>query len=164
MGKRWIMLNDRSMQSAIKGDRAAESRVLTEYILNYWNSGKIKESEDSARKALTIQGLGEEEKSRFADILRIHQLYNAAKDLRLKSDFEASIKSFQEAIGISKLLAIPDFELKCLRQLSVCYWDQNDYDEFNTSKSTRVINSTKIEKSKRRRHLLEQYWHLLFEN
>ena len=142
------LLNSRSFKDIAKNNPILESRYVMELILNYWNSGQVKESENAAKKGLSIPNPGAENEKRFGDILRIHLLYNKAKDLRLNSDFIGSIKSFEEAIAISRKLSPADFELKCLRQMSISYWDQNIFDEFNTLNQRALLIANKINNQK----------------
>lgn len=142
------LLDNRTFQDISKNDPILESRYVMELILNYWNSGQVKESENAAKKGLSIPNPEAENEKRFGDILCIHLLYNKGKDLRLNSDFIGSIKSFEEAIAVSIKLSLADFELKCLRQMSISYWDQDNFDEFNTLNQRALLIANELNNQK----------------
>jgi len=142
------LLDNPSFKKTINNDPILESRHAMELILNFWDFGQVKDSEKAAKKALSIRGLNADERNRFEEILRVHLLYNAAKEQRLNSNFESSIKSFEEAITIAKKLGIADFELKCLRQMSLCYWDQNNLDDFYSLNEQAVSIARKLNNRK----------------
>jgi tetratricopeptide (TPR) repeat protein len=107
-----------------------EARIKLELIL--WNLGQLKESEDYYLHAMSLaksSALKDREKECRA-ALDILNLYNEAKEFRLKGSYEDSIEYFRKAILIAKNINSSDHELKCLRQLSLCYWDQNSFQEF----------------------------------
>lgn len=116
------------------GAKKVELEAHTKLGILFWNLGQLKESENSYLKALALAkslGLKDREKE-CQDALDIINLYNKAKEFRLSGDYENSIKYFQKAINIVKNINSPDHELKCLRQMSLCYWDQNDFQEFRS--------------------------------
>lgn len=63
-------------------------------------------------------------------LLKIIQLYNHGKESRLKGKYEESILLFEKAISLSRAIKRPEMEMKCLRQLSIDYLDQNRLFEF----------------------------------
>ena len=62
--------------------------------------------------------------------LKIYRLYQEGKGFRSSKQPNMATDRFQEAIALSREIKSPDHEVKCLRQLSVLYWDQADYREF----------------------------------
>jgi CHAT domain-containing protein/tetratricopeptide (TPR) repeat protein len=116
------------------GAKKVELEAHAKLGILFWNLGQLKESENSYLKALALAkslGLKDREKE-CQDALYIINLYNKAKEFRSSGDYENSIKYFQKAINIAKNINSPDHELKCLRQMSLCYWDQNDFQEFRS--------------------------------
>jgi len=97
-----------------------------------WNIGQMKDSSKSYANALLYaRVLGYKDKEAFcSDALLIHDLYNQGKELRAKGEYAKSIESFQKAIFLARNHKSLDLELKCLRQLSLCYWEQNIFSEF----------------------------------
>ena len=98
-----------------------------------WNLGQLKDSSISYANALSYaRVLGEKDKEKLcSDAIEIHNLYNQGKDLRAKGEYAKSIESFQKAISLARNHNSLDLELKCLRQLSLCYWEQNIFPEFH---------------------------------
>lgn len=114
------------------GAKKVELEAHTKLGILFWNLGQLKESENSYLKALALaksSGLKDREKE-CLDAFDIINLYNKAKEFRSSGDYKNSIEYFQKAINIAKNIHSPDHELKCLRQMSLCYWDQNDFQEF----------------------------------
>jgi len=109
-----------------------EIESLLRLGLLFWNIGKLKESSDMYTKTLPIaQKLNlkiEQEKCLTA--LEIYKLYTDGKDYRLSGQYEKSIEIFKKAIDLAKKNYIKEYELKCLRQLSLTYWELNSLQEF----------------------------------
>lgn len=116
------------------GAKKVELEAHTKLGILFWNLGQLEESENSYLKALALAkslGLKDREKE-CLDALDIINLYNKAKEFRRSGEYKNSIEYFQKAINIAKNINSPDHELKCLRWMSVCYWDQNDFQEFRS--------------------------------
>jgi CHAT domain-containing protein/tetratricopeptide (TPR) repeat protein len=130
-----------------------KSEVLEAYIglgLSQWNTGILKDSEESFRKAASLaRELGIRDREIFClDSVEIHRLYSEAKNFRTNSEYGKSIAAFQKAIDLAKKNMSPDLELKCLRQMSVCYYEINNFPEFyginqNALLIAEQINNTK---------------------
>jgi CHAT domain-containing protein/Tfp pilus assembly protein PilF len=128
------------------GAKKVELEAHTKLGILFWNLGQLKESEISYLKALALAKslrLKDREKE-CQDALDIINLYNKAKEFRSSGDYENSIKYFQKAINIAKNINSPDHELKCLRQMSLCYWDQNDFQEFRNLNEIALSIAQKI--------------------
>ncbi|RPI72898.1 MAG: CHAT domain-containing protein, partial [Desulfobacteraceae bacterium] len=63
-------------------------------------------------------------------LIKIISLYSTAKEQRSADLYSESISTFQEAIRISRSINHPEFELKCLRQMSAVYLEQNELAQF----------------------------------
>jgi CHAT domain-containing protein/Tfp pilus assembly protein PilF len=104
-----------------------------------WNLGKIVESRRMFQAVLEMVRGHESLRSEriyCETALSISEKYHLAKSLRDSNHFEKSIESFEEAINLARTIKSPEFEVKCLRQMSVCYWEKNDlqkYFELNRS-------------------------------
>ena len=98
----------------------------------YWNTGELdisltfyKEALSSAEKAELI-----EKKKLVLNFIQIYNLYKAGKDCRNKGKHPESIEIFKNAIALAKEIKSEEFEVKCLRQLSVTHIELNDTDKF----------------------------------
>lgn len=97
-----------------------------------WNLGNINDSRDFFLKSeLTAtkshnSSLAKEPRA----AIRILDLYQSGKAARLEEDYSQSIKDFTQAIGLATEIHCPELELKCLRLLSLTYWEVSDFGEF----------------------------------
>ena len=107
--------------------------------ISIWNlgvdsSGKsiLKDSEESFRKAsILAHDIGDRDQESFClDAVEIHNLYNKAKALRSNGEYAKSIEYFQKTIDLARKNKSPDLELKCLRQMSVCFYETDDFPDF----------------------------------
>ncbi len=109
---------------------ALDSLILQGFM--YWNLGKMKESSEAFGSAIPMAdqlNLLDKKKTASAAI-EIYALYVEAKEQRDSGDYQSSNESFRKAIELSKEIQSKEHELKCLRQLSINYWEQKDYQEF----------------------------------
>jgi CHAT domain-containing protein/Tfp pilus assembly protein PilF len=106
-------------------DEAEQMASLIKSAVVLWDLGQINESSADMRKALAIakQLNSKDSIERAGKAILIADLYSKAKDLRTSGDFQGSIKEFNRAIGLAKEIKSKDHELKCLRQLSLNYWE-----------------------------------------
>ncbi|MBE0461345.1 MAG: tetratricopeptide repeat protein, partial [Candidatus Aminicenantes bacterium] len=89
-----------------------------------WNNRKIKESSDYNMRALSLAKRFNLKKmlwetQQINDIIR---LYYRGKELRSKRQHNQSIKNFERAIDLAKKIGSREYELKCIRQMSITYW------------------------------------------
>lgn len=97
-----------------------------------WNIGQMKESaacHAEAKLASREMRLAEE-LSACTKRLQIYDLYEAGKAAVAARRYQLSIAKFESAIALAKDLGRPEFEVKCLRQLSLSYFDQEKMTEF----------------------------------
>ena len=96
--------------------------------LLYWNIGQLEESSEKYIQALSLAqkfNLKElEEESRTA--LEIYRLYKEGKKFRSSGEHQKSIESFQTAIDLASKSGSKEHEVKCLRQMSLTYWELNN--------------------------------------
>ena len=102
-----------------------------------WNVGQMTESSACYTEALSLsRGLRiASQISACSKILQIHDLYASGKRALKARRYQQSIRQFEAAISLAGELGRPEFELKCLRQLSLNYFDlekMNDFLELNT--------------------------------
>jgi CHAT domain-containing protein/Tfp pilus assembly protein PilF len=144
---------EKSLDIAIQmADERKQCEALSHLGLLYWNLGKMSESlrcyEDSSKLALKLNL--DDDLIKCQKALNIHRLYNEGKGFRYDGQYEKSIESFKKAIYLSVELGSQEHRLKCLRQMSLVYRNQNKLDEFKTS------NEEALELAKDLNHETEQ--------
>ena len=82
--------------------------------------------------------------------LEIFDLYTKGKEARSLGKYQQSIEILQRAVALARRIKSREHEVKCLRQMSVNYWEQNRFKEFfdqNTEaqKMAREINHRREE-------------------
>jgi len=99
----------------------------------HWNVGKLDVSSlhyNRAYEAAVAYGL--EEEVRVASIASaIHDYYQQGKELAEESKYSESIQAFNVAINLASDLGSKHHELKCLRRMSINYWEISEYQEFH---------------------------------
>jgi tetratricopeptide (TPR) repeat protein len=129
-----------------EGKTALELDTLLSLGLVYWNTGKLQESTDYYTKALALaQKVSDKKKEEMCSaFLKIYHLYQEGKEFRSSKQLKLAMDRFQEAIALSREIKSSDHEAKCLRQLSVLYWDRADYREFYKLNELAVKTSISI--------------------
>jgi CHAT domain-containing protein len=100
--------------------------------LDYWNLGDVDRAQNSF---IFILALTREQPDRqiieFASTaVEIISFYKEAKSRRLKQKYYDSEALFQKALQVARMKMMKEFELKCLRQLSLVYWDQGKLEDY----------------------------------
>jgi len=105
---------------------------LIDLAILYWDIGDLNESNGLYASAAELSNnLGQKEKEEFAlRAQEIYHLYQDGKSYRVSEQYEQSIQSFNKAISIAQEIHSPEHQLKCMRLLSLVYWDISDFDEF----------------------------------
>ncbi len=100
--------------------------------LLYWNVGDLKESTRLYERALQLaENYGVKHYAEECQkSLAIYQLYTEGKEYRSSGKYEKSIESFEKAIVLAKEIKSEAHEVKCLRQLSINYWDTRKFQNF----------------------------------
>ncbi|MFQ6109186.1 MAG: tetratricopeptide repeat protein, partial [Candidatus Aminicenantales bacterium] len=100
--------------------------------LLYWNLGQLNESLDHYDRAHSLAKkfnlLAEKHESMI--FMKIFNLYKEGKKYRSSGQYQESVRSFQKAIHLAKKIKSREHEVKCLRQLSITYWNLNDLNQF----------------------------------
>ena len=109
---------------------AKESLCLYKIGILAWNLGQIEKSRDSFSKILFNEPNGSVYQERCSYALRIIDSYLHGKDMRRSNRLEESIRSLSEAIELARAGKLKDLQLKCLRQISLSYWDAQEYSDF----------------------------------
>jgi len=132
------------------GDPAAEAACLTKLGLLHWNIGQVPEAircySDAQQKA---RESGQNDVlDRCREVLKAVGLYNAGKDYRQSNLLQRSTESFERALGISRRIKNEEITVKCLRQLSLTYWQMNDLKSFLLRNEEALESARKIKHKK----------------
>lgn len=125
------------LTDALEDARRQKSRKDELFCLNRlgllnWNLGRMPECARAYREALAIArslDLRKEERDCSA-ALQIYDLYSEGKIARSQGKYQASVEILQRAVALSKRIQSKEHEVKCLRQMSVNYWELNRFREF----------------------------------
>ncbi len=128
-----IRLFEKSLRLAKKNtNRKKECESLLKLGLLYWNTGELKESslyyEHALKLAQRLNLKGMQVESQSA--LEIYWLYEEGKRFRSSGEYSESIENFQQAIDIARKTGSKEHELKCLRQMSVAYFELNNLQKY----------------------------------
>jgi CHAT domain-containing protein/tetratricopeptide (TPR) repeat protein len=132
------------------GDPAEEATCLTKLGLMSWNIGQVPEAiryySDAQQKA---RESGQNDVlDRCRTVLEAISLYNAGKDYRQSNFLQRSVESFERALGISRRIKNEEITVKCLRQLSLTYWQMNDLKSFLLRNEEALESARKIKHKK----------------
>ncbi len=114
------------------GNKEGEVKCLIRLGLLHWNIGELEESSEKYKKALSIAKKfnlkNKLEHCRTA--LEIYRLYKEGKKFYNSGEYQKSIDSFKQAIDFAREIGSKEHEVKCLRQLSVAYWELNSFKNY----------------------------------
>jgi len=132
------------------GDPGAEAACLTRLGLMSWNIGQVSEAiryySDAQQTARESGQKDVLDGCRGA--LEAINLYNAGKDYRQSNFLQRSVESFERALGISRRIKNEEITVKCLRQLSLTYWQMNDLKSFFLRNEEALESARKIKHKK----------------
>ncbi len=124
-----------------------EVYILKQMGILYWNIGGIGKSSSFYEKALNISKSlalkNDEQECSLA--LEIDRLYFIGKEFRSANQYRLSINYFIEAIRLSRDIRSPNHEIKCLRQMSLNYWDMEEIAKFFSFNSQAQLIANKIQ-------------------
>jgi CHAT domain-containing protein/tetratricopeptide (TPR) repeat protein len=129
------------LQAQEKGDLEGQANCLIRSAIMAWNLGKMADSTKQFEAARDLLLARTGSKRDFCEAaLRISDRYQQGKNRRDSGDFVQAIESFQAAVQLSRSIGSPELEVKCLRQLSTCYWEKNELEKyFELNKTARDI-------------------------
>ena len=93
-----------------------------------WNLGRMKPSQVNYSQALSMAEGRDliDFSKKCRELLSVYDLYDLGKTLRRQGERGKSIARFERAIAIARANRSRDHELKCLRQMSINFWDLNE--------------------------------------
>ncbi len=120
-----------ALAGARRDSRGRLNCLLSLGILR-WNVGQMDESASCHAQAMTLSRELRlaAQTSACSKILQIHSLYKNGKDAAISRRYQRSIRQFEAAIALARELGRPEFELKCLRQLSLDFFDLEKLEDF----------------------------------
>jgi tetratricopeptide (TPR) repeat protein len=116
----------------IGGNEQGEVDCYKSIGLIFWNMGQLdKSGEFYAQAQLFADKYGiVTPREEFSIYNKIFQLYTEGKSKRVSNNYHESIVSFQKAVDLARASRSKHHELKCIRQLSLTYWELNDLQTF----------------------------------
>jgi len=107
------------------GNKEWEAKCLIGLGILYWNIGELEKSTENYKKALFIAKKFnlKDKLERCRTALEIYRLYKEGKKFRSSGECKKSIESFQQAINLAEKIKSKEHKLKCLRQMSITYWE-----------------------------------------
>ena len=141
-----IRFNEALTISRQASDPAAEAACLVKVGLLEWNMGRVREAEGNFSDAVLKAGVsGPNDVLNYSRAaLEIIRLYNAGKDFRLSNALQRSLEAFAEAIALGRKNKSEEFVVKCLRQMSLTYWQVNDLKSFLSNNEEALEIATRL--------------------
>ncbi len=133
-------------------NRRDELLCLARLGLLNWNLGRMQECSDFYGRALSLArslNLKKEEQV-CTTALEIFDLYSQGKAARSLGKYQQSIQILEKAVALARGIQSREHEVKCLRQMSVNYWELNRFREFfdlniEAQKNAHQINNRREE-------------------
>ena len=116
----------------IGGNETGEVECYKNIGLILWNLGHLDRSKEFyARAQIFAEKYGiYNSRKEYSGYNKIFQLYDEGKKSRALNNYRESIVNFQKAVDLASTIQSKHHELKCLRQLSLSYWELNDLATF----------------------------------
>jgi len=129
-----------------------ESKCLLRLAIIKWDLGQITVSSEYLNEArAAFENANDRRAEEFClKCLKIIQYYNQGKAARDTNANYLSLEKFEQAIFLGRETGFPDFELKCLRQMGLTYWQMGRFTLFLES------NKKGLEISNRINHKIEK--------
>jgi CHAT domain-containing protein/Tfp pilus assembly protein PilF len=105
---------------------------LEKLALLHWNQGEYEKSTHEYKKALSLAEKNKDpvKQNHLEIILALHNLYSEGIKQQESGSFQKSIETLEKAASLSREHALKEHELKCLRYLSLSYYDTNNFLQF----------------------------------
>ncbi len=131
-----------------------QSKCLLRLAIISWDFGHIVESNDYFKEARAVSKKANDRRTAeyCLTCLKIIRLYNQGKAARDNNSNYDSLEKFGLAISLGRETGFLNFELKCLRQMGLTYWQMGRINLFleSNKKGLEISNriSNKIEKGR----------------
>ncbi len=157
-----IELFQRYLSGLPSGSKGPLAEAHFKLGILFWNTGDIKTSREHFVWAQAAAAGNKSPGLPITESLKIIDLYSAGKQSSAEGNFIRSVGEFEEAIGLSRKISIPDFEIKCARMLSLSKWDLMEYESFYSinKDSLRLTVETKNNKEEAEclNHIGAYFW------
>jgi CHAT domain-containing protein/Flp pilus assembly protein TadD len=109
-----------------------ERQCMVRLAIFHWNLGNILKSSEHFLEAQRAFHRVEDKRSEefCSKCLDIIRLYTQGKEARSGKDSSRSLSLFKQAIVLARETGFAGFELKCLRQQGITYWETRNLDAF----------------------------------
>jgi len=109
-----------------------ERKCMVRLAIFHWNLGNIMESSEHLLEAqLAFHRAKDKRSEEFCSkCLDMIRLYAQGKEARSGKHFFRSLSLFEQAIVLARETGFAGFELKCLRQQGMTYWETRNLDDF----------------------------------
>ena len=109
-----------------------ERQCIVRLAIFHWNLGNMVESSEHLLEAQrAFQRVEDKRSEEFClKCLDMIKLYVQGKEARSGKHFFRSLSLFEQAIILARETGITGFELKCLRQQGMTYWETRNLDDF----------------------------------
>ena len=148
-----IMVFDEALRLASKqNNERSQLDCLMQLGILYWNIGQLNDSTSFYKKAISLSSnLGQKDlEAECAAYIKIYEAYIRGKEACSSGLFKESIAHFNAAIDLARKMNSPEHELKCLRQMSLNYFNIEAYPEYLS------LNNMGLEIAKKINHKKEQ--------
>lgn len=128
-------------------DGEKEARILMDMARLTW----VLNQEDGSRELYfrareIFQDLKLEAETELCRLaLRLLDLYNSGRTNRLRGRLAESSRNLEEALQIARRIRSPEHEVKCLRQLSLTMWAQEERDSFLSLNLSALLLAKKLQ-------------------
>jgi CHAT domain-containing protein/Tfp pilus assembly protein PilF len=129
-----------------------QSRCLLRLAIIKWDLGRIAESSEYLNEAQSVfKNVNDRRAEEYClKLLKIIQLYNQGKAARDAKSYYISIEKYEQAIYLGRETGFAIYELKCLRQMGLTYWQMGKINLYLES------NINALEISNRINHKIEK--------
>ena len=120
---------------------------IVRLAIYHWNLGNVSESSERFLEAQRAFHSVEDKRSEefCSKCLDIIRLYSQGKEARSNKHFSQSLSLLKQAIVLAREAGFAGFELKCLRQQGMTYWEARNLDDFLESNRRALAISIDLE-------------------
>ena len=124
---------------------------LEKIALLLWNKGEYEQSTQKYNEALSLAKKNKDpvKQNQLETIITINKLYSKGIRLQKSDSFQQSIETLEKAVALCREIGLKEHELKCLRYLSLSYYDTNRILDF------KKLNEQALEIAKKINHKKE---------
>jgi len=135
-----------------KNDRALKLQAMEQLGFLNWNIGELQESAKYFKEAKGLSKiLADKRVFRICtSALQIYEEYNNGKKLRNTREYSEAIKAYESAVSLARSIKSLEHEVKCLRQMSLVFFNSGKLKEFY------YFNNESLQIARKLRHIAEE--------